>query len=527
MEPHIVGIDLGTTNSVIATVDESGGVVVLPSASGAEITPSVVYFEQDGAVLVGAAAVRASAADPDNGIRLVKRVMGTDFPLHVRSQDHTPESISALILRHLTGTGVAGSGPGTSRKVRAVITVPAYFGTREREATYQAGLIAGLDVLELLDEPVAAATHYGLASGDRTLLVYDLGGGTFDTTVLRISSGVVRVLATDGHHELGGADVDSRLLDMIMERLEDQLSPAELDDLAEDKALFAALAIEAEVAKKDLSVSRTRDIQVATPRGHSAVTVTREDLDAACADLYGTTADIIGRVVRAARVDSRSIDEVIMVGGSSRIPALSARLAALVGKEPRLVEPDLAVAKGAALRAHHLVGSAQLSALIAGRQDAVGRAVSPGQVAPVAPRAIGILIDDSGDPAGERSYVEHLVSANDQLPIAKVESRFGTILPDQGSVRIQVYEQAGPVSAAEIEHNRRVLDGELTGLGRLPAGSVIRLTMKIAVDGRLTVIAHEPRSGRELRLEAFVEGVIDSAETERLITLVGRSVVRG
>jgi molecular chaperone DnaK len=351
MEFHIVGIDLGTTNSVIATVDHSGSVVVLPSASGPEITPSVVYFEPDGAVLAGAAAVRASVTDPDNGIRLVKRVMGTDFPLNVRGQDHTPESISALILRHLAGIGAAGS----DRKVRAVITVPAYFGTREREATHQAGLIAGLDVLELLDEPVAAATHYGLTSGDRTLLVYDLGGGTFDTTVLRISSGVVRVLATDGHHELGGADVDGRLLDMIMERLEDQLSPAELDELAEDKALFGALALEAEAVKKDLSASHKRDILVATPAGQATVTVTREDLDAACSDLYSTTTEIIGRVLAAARLDRTSIDEVIMVGGSSRIPTLSARLAALLGKEPRLVEPDLAVAKGAALRAHHLV----------------------------------------------------------------------------------------------------------------------------------------------------------------------------
>jgi molecular chaperone DnaK (HSP70) len=527
MEPHVVGIDLGTTNSVIATVDKSGSVVVLPSASGAEITPSVLYFERDGTVLVGAAAVRASAADPDNGVRLVKRAMGTEFPLQICGQDHTPESISALILRHLAGVGAAGSGPGTGRKVRAVITVPAYFGTREREATHQAGLIAGLDVLELLDEPVAAATHYGLTSGDRTLLVYDLGGGTFDTTVLRISSGVVRVLATDGHHELGGADVDGRLLDMIMERLEDQLSPAELDEFAEDKALFGALALEVEAVKKDLSARHTRDIQVATPGGQVTVTVTREDLDAACADLYGKTAEIIGRVLDAARLDGASIDEAIMVGGSSRIPALSARLAALLGKEPRLVEPDLAVAKGAALRAHHLVGSAQLSALTAARRGTIGRAVSPGQVAPVAPRAVGILIEDSSDPAGERSYVEHLVIANAQLPVAKVESRFGTILPNQASVRIQVYEQAGPVPSAEVEHNRRVLDGELTGLGRLPAGSVIRLTMKIAVDGRLTVIAHEPRSGRELRLAAFVEGVIDSAETERLTTLVGRSVVRG
>jgi molecular chaperone DnaK (HSP70) len=449
--------------------------------------------------------------------------MGTDFPLCLRGQDHTPESVSALILRHLVGDAARGA----SRKVRAVVTVPAYFGTREREATHQAGLIAGLDVLELLDEPVAAATHYGLTAGDRTLLVYDLGGGTFDTTVLRIRSGVVQVLATDGHHELGGADVDGRLLDLIMERLEEQVSPAELDEFVADQTLFGALALQAEDAKKRLSASPRHDIRVAVPGGTAVVRLTRADVDAACTDLYGTTEEIIGRLLAAARLGGGNIDEVIMVGGSSRIPALSVRLAELLGRQPRLVEPDLAVAKGAALRAHHLVGSTQFSALSAARRTAVGRAINPGQVAPVTPRAVGILIEDSGDPQGKRSYVEHLVAANAQLPLAKVESGFGTILPNQDTVRIQVYEQAGPVQSAEVEHNRRVLDGELTGLGKLPAGSVIRITMKIAVDGRLTVLAHEPRSGRELRLEAFVEGVIDSAETERLTTLVRRSAVHG
>jgi molecular chaperone DnaK (HSP70) len=153
--------------------------------------------------------------------------------------------------------------------------------------------------------------------------------------------------------------------------------------------------------------------------------------------------------------------------------------------------------------------------------------LSPGAVAPVTPRAIGILIEDSSDPRGERSQVVHLVAANVRLPAARVATGFGTIVPNQDSVRIQLYQQAGLMPSAEVGHNRRVLDGELTGLGRLPAGSVIRLTMKVAVDGRLTVVAHEPRSGRELRLEACIEGVIDSAETERLTTLVGCSVVRG
>jgi molecular chaperone DnaK len=539
MTRHVIGIDLGTTNSVVATVDDSGTVVVLPNADGGQTTPSVVYFESDGDAIVGSEAVRETAFDPDNGVRLIKRSIGRECPLDIRGQQHTPESISALILRQLVNAAVGGDG--NAEKVSAVITVPAYFGTAEREATHQAGVIAGLDVLALLDEPVAAAAHYGLdTGGDRTILVYDLGGGTFDTTVLRIEDGAVRVLATDGHHELGGADVDVRLLGLVMKRLAEVLPPEDVDDLQDDQALLADLVLDVETAKKDLSKITSREILVRTPHGRAAVTITRSDLDNACSDLYYQTAEIIERVLGAAGITREVIDEVIMVGGSSRIPVLGQRLAEMLGKVPRLVDPDLAVAKGAALRAHHLVGSTQMSALAArraadapggtppsaGRQSR-GLPGGPGAVTPVTPRAVGILIEDSHDPSGQRAFIAHMVTANTPLPIDKTEHRFGTILPDQGSARIQVYEQSGAVLSPEVEHNRRVLDGELTGLGKLPAGSVIQVTLRIAVDGRLTVIAYEPRSRKELTLEAFVEGVIDSAETQRLTEMVSRTKLRG
>ncbi len=477
MTRPVIGIDLGTTNSVVATVDDSGAVVVLPNADGGQITPSVVYLEADGTALVGGEAVREAAFDPDNGVRLVKRYMGTEFPLLIRGQQHTPESISALILRQLVGAAIGGRGNGPT--VSAVITVPAY----------------------------------------------DLGGGTFDTTVLRISDGAVRVLATDGHHELGGADVDGRLLDLVMERLAEMLSPEEADDLTDDLAWLADLVLDVETAKKDLSKVTSREVSVRTPRGRATITITRADLEAACSDLYHTTAEIIERVLSASGVATGRIDEVIMVGGSSRIPALARRLTELLGKVPRLVDPDLAVAKGAALRAHYLAGTAQMSALTAHR--AGGLRAGPGAVTPVTPRAVGILVEDSHDPAGQRSFIAHIVTANTPLPVEETEHRFGTILPNQGSVRLQVYEQSGAVLSPEVGHNRRVLDGELTGLGKLPAGSVIQITLRIAVDGRLTVIAHEPRSRKELTLEAFVEGVVDSAETQRLSDLVGRTSVRG
>jgi molecular chaperone DnaK (HSP70) len=258
-------------DAIVFRLDDDGAVVVLPNANGGEITPSAVYFEPDGTAVVGEEAVQATAVDPENGVQLIKRAMGTEFPLLIRGQQHTPESVSALILRQLITAAT-----GASDKVSAVITVPAYFGLGEREATYQAGLIAGIDVLELLDEPVAAAAHYGLTSGaDRTVLVYDLGGGTFDTTVLRISGGAVQVLATDGHHSLGGADVDQRLVDVILERLGGQLLPDELDHILDDKKMFGELVLQAEAAKKDLSARTSRPVIVRTSTGRVSVTITR------------------------------------------------------------------------------------------------------------------------------------------------------------------------------------------------------------------------------------------------------------
>lgn len=523
MSGPVVGIDLGTVNSVVTSVDNDGRVVVLPNSVGGEITPSAVYFEPDGAVIVGEEALRATVIDPANGVQLIKRNIGSEFPLTLRGQDHTPESISALILRQLVA---AGCGP-VAERVRAVITVPAYFGLAEREATFQAGVIAGLDVLELLDEPVAAAAHYGLTAGSpRTVLVYDLGGGTFDTTVLRIAAGSVTVRATDGHHALGGADIDQRLLDLVLDRLSDLMTPDDLDEISGDERRLAELALDVEAAKCALSGRTSHPVVVHAPSGRHTVDLNRADLDAMCADLFDTTGEIIERVLGAAGVGPHAIDEVIMVGGSSRIPLLASRLESMFSRTPRLVEPELAVAKGAALRAHHLAATPQRAALARSSRAGNG-AANLGRVAPVTPRAIGILIEDSHDPAGKRSFIEHLVPANAPLPVTEVTERFGTILAEQRSVRIQVYEQAGPARSPEVEHNRLVLDGELSGIGSLPAGSVIRISMGIAVDGRLTVVAHEPVSGRELRLEAYVAGVVDHAETERLTRLVGRALVRG
>ena len=520
MAAQTLGIDLGTTNSVVATVDDAGDVVILPNAIGEDTTPSVVYFEDGNQVVIGAEAKESLAIDPDNGVALVKRLMGTDAPIIIKGQSHTPESITALILRQLVAAATTDSRP------KAVITVPAYFGTAEREATYQAANIAGLSVLALLDEPVAAAIHYGLADGrDQTILVYDLGGGTFDTTVLKVESGSVTVLATDGHNALGGADVDSRLVELVLSRMESGSPGDEYHAFLEDPTLLGQLTIDVEKIKRALSSASSRDLVIRTPHDRISVTVTRDDLESACRDLFEQTFLILDRVLASARAKGvMAVDEVILVGGSSRIPTLTDRMRVRLGVDPKLVEPDLAVAKGAARYADQLTKAAGLTSSPSGP---TGITVAAPKVTPVAPRGVGVLIDDSYDPAGERTFVEHLIHANDSLPTAATTSGFGTILDNQGTVRIQVFEQAGSVESAETDHNRRVLDGELTGLGDLPAGSVIEITVDVAVDGRLTVTAREPRSGKTLTLEAFVEGVIDSAESDRLLDVVGIIAVRG
>ena len=239
---------------MVATIDSNGNIVVLPNAVGEATTPSAVYFQGDD-VVVGAEARDAAAIDPDNGVTLVKRRMGTDFPVYVAGQTHTPESISALILRQLVSAATPLASP------RAVVTVPAYFGTAEREATFQAGRIAGWMSSSFWTEPVAAAMHYGLAGGrDRTILVYDLGGGTFDTTVLTVHDGNVTVVATDGHNKLGGADVDERLVELVLARLAKDIPENVYEHLLEDPKSLGELRADVEEAKKALTQSTSREL---------------------------------------------------------------------------------------------------------------------------------------------------------------------------------------------------------------------------------------------------------------------------
>lgn len=525
----IVGIDLGTTFSVVATLGPSGRPVALANVLGERTVPSVVHFESPSSVWVGTAARNAALVDPDNTAALIKRHMGTEHDLLFHSVHHTPESVSALILRSLVDTAVDQlGGCGSARgPVRAVITVPAYFGIREREATAQAARLAGIEVLELLSEPVAAALHYHTSSGGTSsggtsagtspvgpaggvVLVYDLGGGTFDTTVLRVGASGVTVVATDGDSQLGGADWDERIAGFVAE----SFAAATGVDPYEDDAFAQQLGRIAESAKHALTSTMTHRMALRCGTATAMIELDRATLERIGSDLVERTITIVDRVLaEAAARGARRVDDVILVGGASRMPAIAAAIKRRLRVVPRLVEPDLAVAFGAAIRAHQLGSSDSRSSLQ--RAGGLSAMIADKPTTSVVPRSFGILIHDSNDPAGQRTMVVHTVHRNTPLPASAVAS-FCTVLDGQDRVRVQVYEQAGDLPSDEPANNRRVLDGELTGLPPLPAGSRIEITLRVSTDGLLSVLAHEPRSGASLTLQAYVDGVVDADATKQL-----------
>ncbi len=523
LEPAVIlGIDLGTTFSAVATIGAGGRPVTVPNSLGEPTTPSVVYFESASSVLVGTAARNAATVDPDNTVALIKRQMGGEFELLFHGVRHTPESVSALILLSLVNDAAAALGQ--DGPARAVITVPAYFGIREREATYQAAHLAGIEVLELLSEPVAAALHYGTTElfGDGgSVLVYDLGGGTFDTTVLRVSRNGVRVVATDGDSRLGGADWDGRIADFLVENVA-QAAPAA--DLEEDDAFRSEVAIAAEAAKRSLSATTSRPVVLRS--GGVAVTVDfdRATLERLGADLVERTLLIVDRVLGSAAVQGvRRVDQVILVGGSTKMPAIASAVAGRLGRIPRLVEPDLAVVYGAAIRAHQLADDGSRAGLR--RAGGMLAAIADKPTTSVVPRSFGVLVQDSHDPQGSHQLVVHAVHRNAPLP-ATATVAFCTIVDGQNRVRVQIFEQAGDLPSEEVAHNRRVLDGELSNLPPLRAGSQIEVTLRVSPDGLLSVTAREPRSGVSLNLQAYVDGVVDASAADQLASALTGVCVR-
>ncbi|MEV6843101.1 Hsp70 family protein [Actinoplanes sp. NPDC051411] len=515
------GIDLGTTYSCISYVGDDGMPVVVRNGRGEELTPSVVYFESAHNVVVGDEAKDAAKSDAERVVALIKRHMGSRDPVELEFDGitYTPESVSAFIVRDLARSAVAATGGPVDD---VVITVPAYFGISERKATADAGEIAGLNVVSVVPEPVAAALHYGAlgngaAAADRTILVYDLGGGTFDTTVIRLSGDDVTVVCTDGDHQLGGADWDERIVSHLRDCFVAEHPGA---GAGASEAFLQSLGLIAEDLKKALSVRMTKRQPIQFEGLRALVEMTRSTFEELTADLLDRTVEITRRTLRTAQeLGCRPPDTVLLVGGSTLMPAVAQALRQHFGFEPQLHDPQLAVAKGAAMFALQetvrvrLADTGDDSAIrkIAGdlgvSSDLI-RTASAKKVTIVVPRAFGTGIVARGtEPEEGKIEVRHLLFANTPLPSKPVTERFVTAFKDQTSITIDIWEQAGTDVSHLPEDNLRIGDGEISRLPPLPKGSPIDITFAMNETGVLKVDAIELVTGQKVHIEVQIGGL--------------------
>ncbi|MFI1993857.1 Hsp70 family protein [Actinoplanes sp. NPDC020271] len=525
------GIDLGTTYSCVAHIDDTGRPAIIKNRPGDDTTPSVVYFESPENVVVGKEAKAVAKIQPDLVVSLIKRQMGKSFEITVHGQTHTPESISALILRELADAAAENLGEPVTD---VVITVPAYFGVAERNATRRAGEIAGLNVLSIVDEPVAAALHYDAINtgGTKTLFVYDLGGGTFDTTVIKVSPDEIQVVCTDGDHHLGGADWDDRLAEYLLEQFQAEHPETEA---ADDEEFLQSLAAGAEDIKKQLSRMQSRRFNARFGGDTSQIEVSREKFEELTSELLERTVTITQRTLRtAAERGITEFDDVLLVGGSSRMPAVTAALESL-GLKPRMHDPDLAVAKGAARYA--LIESIKVRSAEEGGEPATEvaeeiaaqldlpvekvLALAGKRVATVVPRAFGIKVVERV--GGQETYkISHVLRANTPLPAETEPKRFGTAYPNQVEISVEIWEQSGSVESDAPEDNEHIAEGLISDLPPLPENSPIDISFRMAADGLLTVHAVELRTGKDLHIEVQIKGGLTDEQVSAARNAVAR-----
>ncbi|WP_113702085.1 Hsp70 family protein [Nonomuraea lactucae] len=521
------GIDLGTTYSCIASIDQVGRAQMHRNQEGADTTPSVVFFETSDNVIVGQTAKDSAVIHPDQVVSLIKRDMGQDAPRAMHGREYTPEEISAFLLRKLARDAAADGEPVSD----VVITVPAYFGAAERDATRKAGQIAGLNVIDILSEPIAAAITYGVLNPaeDCRILVYDLGGGTFDTTVITLRGGDIEVVCTDGSHKLGGADWDEALVQHFTQRFKDE--HPDVSDPLDSKETEQDLRKIAEDVKKALSARVKQPARIMHEGRATTLEVTREDFEALTRDLLDQTIDITRRTLDTARGKGvTGFDHLVLVGGSSRMPAVAEALQKEIGVVPQLRDPDLAVAKGAALYAfeetyRRLVDSGETAkaeelALGAGLSREQQEEIAGRTIKTVASRAFGIVTTDRQT---RQHRVSHLVHANDPLP-AEVTKRFATLDDFQTTVRIQVMEQAGAAESERFEDNNQIGEGDLSIPHGKPAGFPIDVTFGLDTSGLLHVTARENETGRQLDLDIQIGGMSEEKVESSRAALSGIQV---
>ena len=485
----IIGIDLGTTNSAVAVM-EGGESVIIPNIEGNRTTPSVVAFTKDGERLVGETAKRQAITNPDRTISSIKRHMGSDFTVKIDDKTYTPQDISAMILQKLKADAESYLG---EKITEAVITVPAYFTDAQRQATKDAGKIAGLNVKRIVNEPTAASLAYGMDKDgeSQTIMVYDLGGGTFDVSILELSDGVFEVRATRGNNRLGGDDFDNRLIDYIAEEFKKENSI----DLRDDKMSLQRLKEAAEKAKKELSSRMTSNINLpfitATASGplHLNMDITRAKFDELTSDLVKKTEDPVTNALKDAGLSASDIDKVLLVGGSTRIPAVQECIKRLIGKNPQKdINPDECVALGAAIQGGVLSGDVKDLLLL-----------------DVTPLSLGI--ETMGN------ITTRLIERNTTIPTKKSQI-FTTAADNQTSVEIHVLQGERQMAKDNVTLGRFNLDGIAPARRGVPQ---IEVTFDIDANGIVNVSAKDLGTGKEQHITITSSSNLTDEEIDKKV----------